>query len=151
MSTGDPLDNCGVAYGWTYTGTTSSATSDYWITYEYPTVSIPPGGLPAPLFDTDKKKLMDWYERHVEKNKPLPRGVEMATLYKVTLCYAEDRKAPIVQEFPPVIATSPDDARLKSGVYSFVLTTWDEDYLTILTSVIGDVKVKSRPSEVKQV
>ena len=75
----------------------------------------------------------------------------MKSLYKVTLCYGDDRKNPFVEEFVPIIADSDEDAKIKSGVFGKILSTWDADYLTIIVTKIGDVKVKERPKEVKQV
>ena len=75
----------------------------------------------------------------------------MKSLFKVTLCYGEDRKAPIVQEFSPVIAESEEDAKIKSGVYGAIDKSWDADFVTVLIQKIGDVRVKERAKEVKQV
>ena len=77
----------------------------------------------------------------------------MKGLYEVILCYGEDRIKPIVVSAPnvQVIAESDEDAKVKSGVYSLVKPEWDADYLTIIVSKVGDVKVKEKPKEVKQV
>jgi len=75
----------------------------------------------------------------------------MKSLFKVTLCYGEDRKAPIVMEFLPVIADGDEDAKIKSGVYGAIDKDWDADFVTVLIQKIGDVRVKERPKEVKNV
>ena len=90
-------------------------------------------------------------EQYREKNIPLPEGVVMKSLYKVTLCYGEDRKAPVVMEFAPIIADSDEDAKIKSGVYAAIDKEWDADFVTVLIQKIGDVKVKERVKEVRQV
>ena len=75
----------------------------------------------------------------------------MKSLWEVILCYGEDRKAPVVQTFAPVIAESEEDAKIKSGVFAAIQPKWDADYLTVICRKLGDVKVKERAKEVKQV
>jgi hypothetical protein len=75
----------------------------------------------------------------------------MRGLFEVVVCYAEDRNAPIVHALPPVIADSEEDAKIKSGAYGLLNKAWDADYTTIITRKLGDVKVKSKPQEVKSV
>jgi hypothetical protein len=52
-----------------------------------------------------------------------------------------------------VIAENDEDAKIKSGVFSFVEKhpEWDADFLTIIVRPIGDVRVKERAKEFKQV
>lgn len=87
----------------------------------------------------------------VESPDKLPEGVNVKGLYEVIVCYGEDRKEPFVKVLPPVIADSDEDARIKSGAYGFIKPDWDADFLTIIPRKLGDVKIKSRPQEVKQV
>ena len=77
-------------------------------------------------------------------------GVEMKGLFEVYLVYGEDRKEPIVHA-ARVIAASEEDAKIKSGLMPIIKPEWDADYLTFIVRKIGDVAVKARPSEVKQV
>jgi hypothetical protein len=39
----------------------------------------------------------------------------------------------------------------KSGVYGNIDKEWDADFVTVLIQKVGDVKVKERAKEVKQV
>ena len=73
------------------------------------------------------------------------------TLYDVYLVYAEDRKNPIVHRVFGVIARDEEDAKIKSGLMQQVQDDWDADYLNFICKEIGDVKVKEKPKEVKQV
>ena len=83
---------------------------------------------------------------------PTPKeGVEMKGLYDVHLIYAEDRKHPLVFSEINIIADSDEDAKLKSALMQEVKGDWDMDYLTFIVKKIGDVKVKEKPKEVKQV
>ena len=132
--------------GDTTSGTTGciapNTTSNYWafgyLPQQYPPLSV----------QSDPQPFLEQYR---EKNIPLPEGVVMKSLYKVTLCYGEDRKAPVVMEFAPIIADSDEDAKIKSGVYGNIDKEWDADFVTVLIQKIGDVKVKERAKEVKQV
>lgn len=139
-----------------YYSCTTNSTGDYWITIDYQGASYPGTAINVPScrkvrddpeVDKLKAKLTELEER---LNKP-SRGVDMKALYKVTLCYGEDRVKPIVQEFAPVIADGEEDAKIKSGVFAAILTSWDPDFLTIICAKIGEVKVKERAKEVKQV
>ncbi len=78
-------------------------------------------------------------------------GIEMKGLYDVHLIYAEDRKSPIIKQKIGIIADSEEDAKIKSGLMKEIDDTWDADYLTFIVCKIGDVKVKEKPKEVKQV
>ncbi len=79
----------------------------------------------------------------------LPEGVEMMGLYNVYLVYAEDTKNPDINGPVQVLARNEEDAKLKAA---FVINpNWDTDFLTILAVELGDVKVKAKPQEVKQV
>jgi hypothetical protein len=129
-----------------YYGTTGciapNTTGNYW-TFGYLPQQYPPLSV-----QSDPQPFLEQYR---EKNIPLPEGVVMKSLYKVTLCYGEDRKAPVVMEFDPVIADSDEDAKIKSGVYAAIDKEWDADFVTVLIQKIGDVKVKERVKEVRQV
>ena len=82
----------------------------------------------------------------------LPEGVEMMGLYDVYLVYAEDvRKVEINKNSFPILARDAEDAELKSGLHKSIQASWDTDYLTIFAVRLGDVKVKVKPQEVKQV
>ncbi len=78
-------------------------------------------------------------------------GVEMKTLYNVYLVYGEDRKKPIIKQARGVIANNDEDAKIKSGLMKEVQEDWDADYLTFIVEEIGNVHIKERPKEVKQV
>lgn len=84
-------------------------------------------------------------------NNPKQEGIDMFGLYDVYLVYAEDRKNPVIVSMFGVIAASDEDAKIKSGLMSKVEEQWDADYLTFIVKKIGEVKVKSKPQEVKQV
>lgn len=75
----------------------------------------------------------------------------MLGLYEVTMVYAEDRKNPVVFRELALIAASEEDAKIKSGFMSRVKSEWDADYLTFIVKKIGDIKVKAKPQEVKNV
>lgn len=74
----------------------------------------------------------------------------MKELFEVYLVYGEDRKEPIVHT-QLVIAASEEEAKIKSGLLAVIKPEWDADYLTFLVRKIGEVAVKAKPSEVKQV
>jgi hypothetical protein len=86
-----------------------------------------------------------------EKSKPTPKeGVEMQGLFEVYLVYGENRKEPIVHT-ARVIASSEEDAKVKSGLYPLIQKEWEADFVTTIVRKIGDVAVKERAKEVKQV
>lgn len=74
----------------------------------------------------------------------------MQGLYEVYLVYGENRKEPIVHT-QRVVASSEEDAKIKSGLMALIKPEWDADFLTFIVRKIGDVAVKERPKEVKQV
>lgn len=78
-------------------------------------------------------------------------GVEMKELYDVYMVYAEDRKNPVVVVKRGVIASDDEDAKIKSGLMKKIDEDWDADYLTFICYTIGEVSVKEKPKEVKQV
>lgn len=78
-------------------------------------------------------------------------GVEMKTLYDVYMVYAENRKKPVMEIKRGIIASDEEDAKIKSGLMKSVQEDWDADFLTFVVNKIGDVKVKEKPKEVKQV
>ena len=78
-------------------------------------------------------------------------GVEIMKLYDVYLVYAETRLAPFFMRKDNIIAKDPEDAKIKSGLMKEVLSHWDSDYLTFITKEIGEVKVKEKPKEVKNI
>lgn len=82
---------------------------------------------------------------------PTKEGVEMKGLYEVWLIYAEDRKYPLIRSLNNIIADSEEDAKIKSGLMASVDPDWDTDYLTFIVKKVGDVKVKEKPKEVKQI
>ena len=84
--------------------------------------------------------------------KPTPKeGVEMKGLYDVYLIYGEDRADILLKRKEGIIASDDEDAKIKSGLMKDVQDSWDADYLTFIVRRIGDVKVKARAQEVKQV
>lgn len=84
---------------------------------------------------------------------PKKEGIEMKGLYEVIGVYGEDRNNVIFHrpEKSFVIASSEEDAKMKSGIYGWIDEKWDADYLTIIVRKIGDVAVKEKPKEVKNV
>lgn len=86
-----------------------------------------------------------------EENKNIPEGVEMKNLYDVYLIYGENRKDPFIKRSDGIIASDEEDAKIKSGLMKEVQEDWDADYLTFIVNRIGEVKVKEKPKEVKQV
>jgi hypothetical protein len=108
--------------------------------------------------DENWGKLRQEFDDFVDraKNKKLKiRGVEIMYLYDVWMIYAEDRKEPVVDnaiiEHKQVIAKDEDDAKVKSGVMQLVEKHWDSDYLSFIVNEIGEVKVKEKPKEVKNI
>ena len=100
-----------------------------------PTISLPRWGFP-----------------HQVEIKPTPKeGVEMKGLYDVYLIYGEDRADILLKRKEGIIASDDEDAKIKSGLMKDVQDSWDADYLTFIVRRIGDVKVKEKPKEVKQV
>lgn len=85
-----------------------------------------------------------------EKNK-IPEGVEMKKLYSVYMIYGENRKQLIIKKKEDVIASDVEDAKIKSGLMKTISEEWDNDYLTFIVNEIGEVKVKEKPKEVKNV
>lgn len=86
-----------------------------------------------------------------EEKIKLPGGVEMKGLYDVYMIYAEDRKSFIKSVSVGVLANDEEDAKIKSGLMKSIEDEWDVDYLTFIVKYIGDVKVKEKPKEVKNV
>ncbi len=76
---------------------------------------------------------------------------DMKGLYDVYLVYAENRDCPATFRKDYVIASSEEDAKIKSGLMKEVNPAWDDDYLTFIVRKIGDIKVKPKPQETKQV
>lgn len=93
---------------------------------------------------------MDLAEK-LNKGEKLPEGVEKMTLYKVWMIYGGDRKNLIIDSQDGVLAKNEEDAKIKSGLMQKVNQEWDADYLTFICQEIGDVNVKAKPKEVKQV
>lgn len=110
----------------------------------------------------------DWYQYKVDIQDPaywgwwaaasgqetftnLPKGVEMKGYYDVYLFYGADRDKVIQHRKEGVIAVSDEDAKIKSGLMKLVDESWDADFITFIVRKIGDVKVKSKPQEVKNV
>jgi hypothetical protein len=84
-------------------------------------------------------------EQQIEKE------YDMIGLYDVVMVYGEDRKNLIINKSDGVMAASDEDAKIKSGLMARVDKSWDADYLTFIVNKIGDIKVKPKPSEVKNV
>jgi hypothetical protein len=78
-------------------------------------------------------------------------GVEIMKLYDVYLVYAENRKNPYIKVYGGIVAKDPEDAKVKSGLMREIKEEWDADYLTFITREIGEVKVKEKPKEVKNI
>jgi hypothetical protein len=85
--------------------------------------------------------------------QPLKEGIEMKNLYEVIGVYGADRNKPMVfrPEVGYVLAADEEDAKLKSGVYGWADSAWDNDYLTILVRNLGAVKIKEKVKEVKSI
>lgn len=88
-------------------------------------------------------------ERSLKINEE--RRSDMKGLYDVYLCYGENRVKPIIEANLLIVADGEEDAKIKSGLMAKVDNTWDADYLTFIVRKIGDIKVKPKPSEVKNV
>lgn len=103
----------------------------------------------------------DWYSMdnqihfypnpNPEKLGNKKEGVEMKTLFDVYMVYAENRKKPVMEIKRGIIASDEEDAKIKSGLMKLVQENWDADFLTFVVNIIGEVKVKEKPKEVKQV
>ena len=96
------------------------------------------------------QKVAESLERLIDPKK---EGIEMKGLYEVIGVYGENRDNVIFHrpEKSFVIASSEEDAKMKSGIYGWIDEKWDADYLTIIVRKIGDVAVKEKPKEVKSV
>lgn len=92
----------------------------------------------------------DWYSSWNKPSVTPKEGVEMQGLFEVYLVYGESRKEPIIHS-ARVVATSEEEAKLKSGLYPLIQKDWDPDYVTLFGRKLGDVAVKERAKEVKQV
>jgi hypothetical protein len=77
--------------------------------------------------------------------------VDIMTMYDVYLVYGGDRKNIVVESALGVIAANGEDAKLKSGLMQKMQTEWDTAYVSFVVRPLGEVKVKPRPKEVKQV
>ena len=73
-------------------------------------------------------------------------GVEMQGLFEFYLVYGESRKEPVVHS-ARVVATSDEEAKLKSGLYPLIQKDWDPDFVTLFVRKLGDVAVKERAKE----
>ena len=114
---------------------------DYWN-------SIPLKERPMPFLMTAESPLWKSLSGEEKSNK---KGVDTMYLYEVYLVYAEKRGNPFIWSKKDVIASDDEDAKIKSGVYAQVVSSWDSDYLTIIARQIGAVSVKQKPKEVKNV
>lgn len=118
------------------------------------------------IYTTDeeyRRQRYNWgvWQKHYREQSPSPltppkveekrEGVEMKGLFDVYMVYAEDRKKPIINSVFGVVAESDEDAKIKSGLLKMIDDEWDADYLTFIVKKIGDVRVKERPKEVKQI
>ena len=72
-------------------------------------------------------------------------------LYRVYLIYAADRKNPQIVTTGSTVASGDEDAKIKAGVFTQIDPAWDHDYITIIAEKVGEVKVKAKAQEVKQV
>ena len=128
-------------YGVGWGTSTGSHTHNIGIGVDMNTISAGPDsiaylyGSPVPKEDENKKE----------------ENYEMKTLYNVYLVYGEDRKNPIIREKKGIIADSEEDAKIKSGLMREVDESWDADYLTFIVEEIGEVKIKPKPKEVKNI
>ena len=117
---------------------------------------VGPGARPYPYDISDPVIInhpgidFNYLEEDLPKNK-LPEGVEMKNLYEVYMIYAENRKKPEVYKETMIIANNEEDAKIKSGLLKEVDKEWDNDYLTFICKNIGEVKVKEKAKEVKNV
>jgi len=128
-------------YGIWNTGCTSTTSNLTWGEYGY----VYPNQLP------NQTIIYQYVYDKEKKENPIIGGIDMKGLYDVYLIYAEDRHAPKIKTAIGVIADSDEDAKIKSGLMKEIDEKWDADYLTIIVNKIGDVKVKEKPKEVKQV
>jgi len=95
------------------------------------------------------KEINDIIDDKIKKS--IRGGIELMTLYDVYMTYGEDRKNVIVERRAGILALDEEDAKIKSGLLGMVDKSWDNDYLTFIVLEIGDIKVKPKPKEVKQV
>jgi hypothetical protein len=72
-------------------------------------------------------------------------------LYRVYLIYAADRKNPQIVTSGSVVAANDEQAKIRAGIFAKVDPAWDHDYVTIIAENVGEVKVKAKVQEVKQV
>ena len=75
----------------------------------------------------------------------------MKGLWNVYLVYGGDRDKVVSKANLLIVASDCEDAKIKSGLYADVDPSWDADYLTITAVKVCDIKIKAKPSEVKQV
>lgn len=95
-----------------------------------------------------KQELIDEFKEYAKTIK----GEDTMYLYQVWLIYGEDRNdVKIVCTKNCVIAKNEEDAKIKSEVHKSIDKDWDSDYVTIICQQIGEVNVKPKPKEVKQV
>ena len=86
-----------------------------------------------------------------EEDKNKIEGVEMLNLYDVYMVYGEDRKKPEIEIERGIIAKNEEDAKIKSGLMQKVDPKWDADYLSFIVVELGEVKVKEKAKEVKNI
>ena len=68
------------------------------------------------------------------------KGETMYYLWQVFLVYGKgDTCSPCMPKY--VVAKDMEEAKIKSGVYKEIPTTWDSEYVTILCLTLGEVKV----------
>lgn len=110
-----------------------------------------------PNFEYSQDKMLEALDKFMkredaaEQKSNTKENVEMFKLYRVVLVYGENRNDPVVLTAEDVLARDGEDAKIKSGLMSKVDSKWDADYLTIEAIPICDVKIKSKPTEVKNV
>ena len=108
------------------------------------------------LGNIEYQQLIEEYARN-PNNYKAPKynnkieGVEIMKLYEVWMVYAENRSKPKCTHIDGVIAKDPEDAKIKSGLMKDIPEEWDADYHTFIVKEIGDVKVKEKPKEVKNI
>jgi hypothetical protein len=72
-------------------------------------------------------------------------------LYDVYMIYAEKHNKLHTWLETGVLAADEEGAKIKSGLMKKIEDDWDTDYLTFVVKVIGQVKVRAKPKEVKTV
>ncbi len=69
-------------------------------------------------------------------------------LFRLTLVYGGNRNNIIVVEKNNVVASSVEEAKIKSGIMKEINSSWDTDFITLLAEKVGEVLVKEKTKKV---